>query len=83
MFWVAWLFCQRPATFCESLLFASVKKINKTRGCEASFLVAFDPKDYERAQRARMFVLELIFRVNRGGGVGLTNLSQILRNKKK
>ena len=43
----------------------------------------FDLKDYERAKRARLFVLELIFRVNRGGGVGLTNLSQILRNKKK
>lgn len=43
----------------------------------------FDLKDYERAQRARLPVLELIFRVNRGGGVGLTNLPQILRNKKK
>ena len=40
-------------------------------------------KDYERAKRARLPVLELIFRVNRGGGVGLTNLPQILRNKKK
>lgn len=40
-------------------------------------------KDYERAQRARLHALELIFRVNRGGGVGLTNLPQILRNKKK
>lgn len=40
-------------------------------------------KDYERAKRARLLVLELIFRVNRGGGVGLTNLPQILRNKKK
>lgn len=43
----------------------------------------FDPKDYERAKRASLFALELIFRVNRGGGVGLTNLPQILRNKKK
>lgn len=43
----------------------------------------FDLKDYERAKRARLLVLELIFRVNRGGGVGLTNLPQILRNKKK
>lgn len=42
-----------------------------------------DLKDYERAKRARLPVLELIFRVNRGGGVGLTNLPQILRNKKK
>lgn len=71
-------------SFVRRWLFASVKKINKTRGCEASFLVAFDPKDYERAQRASEDIaLELIFRENRGGGVGLTNLSQILRNKKK
>lgn len=43
----------------------------------------FDLKDYERAKRASLLALELIFRANRGGGVGLTNLSQILRNKKK
>ena len=43
----------------------------------------FELKDYERAKRASLLALELIFRANRGGGVGLTNLSQILRNKKK
>lgn len=68
-------------------LFASVKNINKTRGCDASFLVAFDPMRFRaeglRASAASEVALELIFRVNRGGGVWLTNLPQILRNKKK
>lgn len=53
------------------------------RSSRLSIPCVFDLKDSERAKRARMFALELIFRVNRGGGVGLTNLSQILRNKKK